>query len=1306
VPPISACVNTPVCFANNTVNGYSGNNCNTASTYAWDFGDGTSSNQATPPCHTYSAAGTYSVTLSAANSACGSDVKTVPVIITLPSPEPVVSATPVTYCQGKPAVPLSATGTGLLWYTTATGGTGSTVTPTPSTTTAGIQTFYVSQTITGKCESPRVAIVVTVNATPKAPAVTTPVQLCQNQTTIPLTASGTGLLWYSNSTGGTGSATAPTPSTSAIGNTIFYVSQTTNGCEGPRAAISVSVNALATLPLVTTPVIYCQNQQAAPLTATGTGLLWYTTGTNGTGSSTAPIPATGIVGSTTYYVSQTTGCGEGPRAAITVTVNASPSASIAYPKTNLCNVLNSVADPNLPIAVTLTGSPGGTYSIKPATGLPIDATGTVNPSGAVAGTYTISYTIPGTGGCSDLITTAIVNVSSAPSASISYPAVCSSDAAAPVQFTGTQGGNFTAPASLAVNPVTGAITPGSSTPGTYQVTYTITASPPCPGFVTNTSITITKAPSAAISYSLTNLCNVVNTATTPNPPVAVIQTGTAGGSYSILPATGLSISTATGTLDPSAATPGKYIIKYTVTGSGGCSNFSSTTDVTVSGAPTAAIQYTGAPYCQAINTPQEVVLTGNSGGTFSSTQGLSINPSTGEINPALSTPGIYTITYTIAPSSPCPGFITTTTAEITASPAVTFPVSSQAICSGASATFTPASSIANTVYTWAVTGALPAGIAGVSSGSVTGAAAAISLSFTNTGLTSQPLSIQVIPANASLNSCTGIAYNLTLIINPIPPAPVTDTVDFCMGTPAAALTINPLPGNTIKWYDKNFALLNTTPVISTALPAQFTYYASQANANGCEGPKALIPAIVHPTAKIISSSYTNPTTCGIPSGTIVLHVLDINNNPLPNFPLFVHYTKFQNVYSIFDSTDASGKITVPLVAGTYSGIYVETGGCLSQKIPDVFVLKDPSPPAQPVAGYNPPLCSETPLNLTALSATSSQTGSVDYVWVGPAFGSVADTVQNTVITFPSPTVADAGTYIVYAIQNNCISAPTNFQVVIKQSPSKPVINTRSPLCTGDDLSLQAYSSIPGNAVLNYTWTGPGRGFPVNASNAAINNVIIKDAGIYTITVNSPQTGCSSTTDTLILIGGYPIVKFAQDSLTLPTGFLLNLAPVITNAAEPNILPMKSYLWTPSQDLSCNDSLCSSPTATIKNDICYSLKATNIYGCSGSDVICVKVFCQNSQVFIPNAFTPGGDLAENARFMVRASGISSVKSFRVFNRWGKIVFERNNFAPNSPEFGWDGMLNGRLADAGVYVYTAEVVCENGVPFVFKGNVTLL
>ena len=256
---------------------------------------------------------------------------------------------PVTYCQNSTASVLTAAGTNLLWYTAVTGGTGSATAPTPSTATAGTTIFYVSQT-TNNCESPRSSITVNVIASPIAPTVTSPVNYCQNAVTVPLTATGSNLLWYTSATGGTGSATAPTPSTTSPGTTGYYVSQNVNGCESPRAVITVNVSATAGLPIVTTPVTYCQNTTATALTATGTNLLWYTTATGGIGSTTAPTPSTSIAGSTTYYVSQTNSCGEGPRAAINVVVTAIPNAATGLNVTSITSnaaVLNWTRMPGL-----------------------------------------------------------------------------------------------------------------------------------------------------------------------------------------------------------------------------------------------------------------------------------------------------------------------------------------------------------------------------------------------------------------------------------------------------------------------------------------------------------------------------------------------------------------------------------------------------------------------------------------------------------------------------------------------------------------------------------------------------------------------------------------------------------------------------------------------------------------------------------------------------------------------------------------------------------------------------------------------
>jgi len=163
------------------------------------------------------------------------------------------------------------------------------------------------------------------SCTTSAPTATSPVNYCQNAVAVPLQATGTNLLWYTTATGGTGSTTAPTPSTVTVGSTTFYVSQTV-GCESTRLPIVVNVTATTPQPTVTSPVTYCQNSTAVPLTATGSNLLWYTAPTGGTGSTIAPIPSTTVAGTTAYYVSQTQVCGESPRAVVNVVVTATPSA--------------------------------------------------------------------------------------------------------------------------------------------------------------------------------------------------------------------------------------------------------------------------------------------------------------------------------------------------------------------------------------------------------------------------------------------------------------------------------------------------------------------------------------------------------------------------------------------------------------------------------------------------------------------------------------------------------------------------------------------------------------------------------------------------------------------------------------------------------------------------------------------------------------------------------------------------------------------------------------------------------------------
>jgi hypothetical protein len=239
-------------------------------------------------------------------------------------PSAPTASTPINYCQNQTAVPLTATGSNLKWYSVSIGGSGNPTAPTPSTSSTGTSSYWVSQSASG-CESPRSQINVVVTATPASPTAPTPINYCQNQTAVPLVATGSNLLWYSVSIGGSGNPTAPTPSTSSTGTSSYWVSQSASGCESPRSQINVVVTAMPAAPMATTPINYIQGQVAASLTATGTNLKWYTVPSGGVSSPTAPTPSTASLGSVNYYVSQTSNNCESNRAMIQVNVNASSS---------------------------------------------------------------------------------------------------------------------------------------------------------------------------------------------------------------------------------------------------------------------------------------------------------------------------------------------------------------------------------------------------------------------------------------------------------------------------------------------------------------------------------------------------------------------------------------------------------------------------------------------------------------------------------------------------------------------------------------------------------------------------------------------------------------------------------------------------------------------------------------------------------------------------------------------------------------------------------------------------------------------
>ncbi len=147
----------------------------------------------------------------------------------------------------------------------------------------------------------------------------------------------------------------------------------------------------------------------------------------------------------------------------------------------------------------------------------------------------------------------------------------------------------------------------------------------------------------------------------------------------------------------------------------------------------------------------------------------------------------------------------------------------------------------------------------------------------------------------------------------------------------------------------------------------------------------------------------------------------------------------------------------------------------------------------------------------------------------------------------------------------------------------------------------------------------------------------------------------------------------------------------------------TYEWSPSETLSCTT--CYNPVASMTMMTTYWVDVTSDHGCKAKDSVKILLYCDNSQVFIPNAFTPNGD-GENDVFYPRGMGLKAIKTFRIYNRWGELLFERAGIKLNDAQNAWDGSYKGGDPKPDVYVYIMEAVCYTGEDITIKGDVTII
>ncbi len=207
------------------------------------------------------------------------------------------------------------------------------------------------------------------------------------------------------------------------------------------------------------------------------------------------------------------------------------------------------------------------------------------------------------------------------------------------------------------------------------------------------------------------------------------------------------------------------------------------------------------------------------------------------------------------------------------------------------------------------------------------------------------------------------------------------------------------------------------------------------------------------------------------------------------------------------------------------------------------------------------------------------------------------------------------------------------------------------------------------------------------------------AGIYTPRIQD-KNGCIADLAPVEITQRPAIGLDLGPTIRIELGETTQLFAQVSNAADP-----VEYFWNPADSLllSCLD--CPDPLVdTLVFEHWFELTVVDAFGCVAENRVLVVVE-KPRKVFVPTAFSPNGD-GSNDLLLVHGQSTTKVISFRVFDRWGELLYEGNDFPLNDPASGWDGNFRGQPMDPGVYVWVLEVEYRDGVREVYKGDTTLI
>lgn len=523
--------------------------------------------------------------------------------------------------------------------------------------------------------------------------------------------------------------------------------------------------------------------------------------------------------------------------------------------------------------------------------------------------------------------------------------------------------------------------------------------------------------------------------------------------------------------------------------------------------------------------------------------------------------------------------------------------------------------------------------------------------------TATPINSTTYTVSATLagSGCPAAHDHITITIKQPPVVNVGPDTTTCMGTPYTFnTTITPVNQTyTYSWTPStglNNPAIASPTVLATTVGSQTYVLTANPGASGCSGYDTV-------TVKVIPNDFTLYN-----SDTSICKGASVQVNAVGDAAYHYSWTPVTGVSNatILTPSLTPDTTTVYLVTASFPGCpdIVKSLGIDVQPNPIVYV------------GADLEKCQWDTLHLHGMVSPTWYT-QYSYIWTAPT--NVDDPNSKDIVYSGQ---SDETLTLTVKTPAGCTGSDDVFITVRQGNFASMTPEPDTGICPRDSVQMHATGGVA------YKWS------PADY----LNDTLTPDP------VSKPIT---DITYTVLVTDQYGCL----DTLTLPID--VHPAAVLDLGETKTIYPGESvqmdplgnclyFNWTPPLGLSATN--IANPVAAPPVNTRYFVIAATEFGCLTSDSVDVMVN-EESVLDVPNAFSPGSQ--PNGEIKIVRRGLATLKYFRIFNRWGTMIFETNDL-----EKGWDGRYNGEPQPMGVYVYTVEAYTNTGRKFYKQGNITLI